>query len=259
MPEHDATPDLPPAGVYVHPDHRQCGVGRELVQRLVAYARSENRARITAWTTSRVAAGDEFATALGARAVAHMKINHLPIEAVDRAKLERWVVDGPRRAPGYDLLSWDGRTRDEHLEAFADVYAVMNDAPQGDLEINDAEFTPSRIRQWESSSAAFGVEAWTIVAGAPDGSFAGLHTVGWAPWRPSIVGIADTGVRREHRGHALGKWLKAAMTLRIMDERPTVTEIETENDDGNAAMLGINSELGYRLKSSYTNWELRID
>ena len=52
--------------------------------------------------------------------------------------------------------------------------------------------------------------------------------------------------------------MKAAMTLRILDERPTVTEIVTGNDTGNAAMLGINTEMGYRLKKSATTWELSV-
>jgi hypothetical protein len=65
-------------------------------------------------------------------------------------------------------------------------------------------------------------------------------------------------VRREHRRHALGKSLKAAMTLQIMDEQPTVSEIETGNDTGNAALLGIDTEMGYRPKASTTTWELRI-
>ena len=258
-PEHDATPDLLDAVVYVHPDHRRRGVGRELVGRLVAYAHAEQRTRVAAWTTSRVPEGDDFAQALGARAVAQTNINHLPIAAVDRAQLERWVAEGPRRAPGYDLRAWDGPTPDEYLDAFADVYAVMNDAPLGDLEHNDATFTPARIREWELSTVAAGREAWTLVARAPDGTFVGLHTVSWAAWRPTVVDVADTGVRREHRGHALGKWLKGAMTLRIIDERPTVTKIVTGNDTGNAAMLGINTEMGYRLEKSSTTWELEID
>ena len=189
----------------------------------------------------------------------HTNINHLPIDAVDHAQLEQWVAEGPRRAPGYEFLAWDGPAPDEYLDAFADLYGVMNDAPLGDLEINDETITPALIRNWEASSAALGNEPWTLVARAPDRTFAGLHTVSWAAWRPAVVSVQDTGVRREHRGHALGKWLKAVMTLRIMDERPMVTEIETGNADGNAAMLGINTEMGYRLKTSNTTWELRID
>jgi L-amino acid N-acyltransferase YncA len=258
-PEHDTTPDLLEATVYVRPDHRRRGVGVGLVDRLAAYARSEIRNRLVTWSTSSVLGSDEFAQRLGARAVGHTSINHLPVAAVDRAQLDRWVEDGPRRAPGYELLAWDGPTPDEHLGAFADVYAVMNDAPLGDLEHNDTKFTPALIREWELSNVALGNEAWTLVARANDGTFVGLHTVSWAAWRPTVVNVADTGVRREHRGHALGKWLKAAMTLRIVDERPTVTEIVTGNDTGNAAMLGINTAMGYRLKMSATTWELTID
>jgi hypothetical protein len=55
----------------------------------------------------------------------------------------------------------DGSTLTEH-----DVHSVMNGAPLG--------------------------EASVLVALAPDGTFAGLHTVFWAPWRPRVVNVADT-------------------------------------------------------------------
>src|SRR5207247_7329511 len=88
------------------------------------------------------------------------------------------------------------------------------------------------------------------------GEWAGFHSVEWDPSQPAIVFVDSTGVRPEHRGHALGKWLKAAMTLRIMDERPQVTEIRTGNADSNDAMLGINRAMGYKPFIDQTTWEL---
>jgi hypothetical protein len=74
-----------------------------------------------------------------------------------------------------------------------------------------------------------------------------------------VLEVEDTGVHRDHRGRALDKWLKAWMTLRVLDERPTVTDTRTGNTDSNAAMLGINLASGYRPLLRTTTWELAVD
>jgi len=258
-PEHDDTPDLLVVRLFVDPTRRRRGCGRALLDRVLELARSEGRTRITSWTTSRARAGDEFAHATGARAVSEAHINSLFLDRVDRALLERWVTEGPQRAPGYELLAWDGPVPDEHIVAFADLYNVMNDAPLDDLVMTQYSVTPEQLREWERHAAAVSIESWTVVALAPDGTLAGFHAVSWTPSQPTIVNVADTGVRPEHRGHALGKWLKATMTLRTLDERPSVKEIRTGNADSNVAMLGINNAMGYQPLMSTTMWELTVD
>ena len=181
------------------------------------------------------------------------------IATIDRAELERWVADGPVRAPGYQIVDWDGATPDEHVVAFADLYHVMNDAPLDDLETNDSTFTPEQLREWEAFVFARESQVWTLVAQASDGTLAGFHNVNWKPYRPATLNVEDTGVRPEHRGHALGKWLKAAMTLRILDERPSVVDIRTGNADSNDAMLGINRAMGYAPLMSTTTFELGVE
>src|SRR4029453_9740631 len=98
-----------------------------------------------------------------------------------------------------------------------------------DLVATDYSVTPEQLREWEQRAADLSVESWTVAARAPDGTLAGFHAVHWMASHPTIVNASDTGVRPEHPGHALGKWLKAAMTLRTLDERPSVKEIRTGN------------------------------
>jgi GNAT superfamily N-acetyltransferase len=258
-PEHDDTPDLLEVMVFVDPTRRRRGAGSALFEQVLELARREHRTRITSWTTSRAPGSAEFARAMGASAVSEGHINSLRLDDVDRALLEQWVKEGPQRAPGYELLAWDGPVPDEHIGAFADLYNVMNEAPLDDLVMNDYRFTPESLREWEQRAAAASTEAWTVVARAPDGTLAGFHGVNWMPSQPTIMNVADTGVRKEHRGHALGKWLKAVVTLRALDERPSVKEIRTGNADSNEAMLGINHAMGYRSLFSTTTWELTVD
>jgi GNAT superfamily N-acetyltransferase len=146
------------------------------------------------------------------------------------------------------------------MEKFLAAVLVMNDAPRDAIEMNDFTITADQIREQEKVAKAVGLEAWQLIARRKsDGVWAGIHDVMWNPAEPETVYVGATGVFPEHRGHALGKWLKATMTLRVMDERPQVTSIRTGNADSNDAMLGINREMGYVPFISQAVWEITTE
>lgn len=259
-PENDDNPDVLWANVTVLPDARRHGLGARLLAELVGVAGREGRARLISNTMGGHEPGEAFATAVGAvtRQVNHL--NHLPVAEVDRPMLERWVEEAATRSAEYELLAWDGPVPDEHLDRWLDLVLVMNTAPRDDLALNDFTFTAEQQREQERVMKAAGYETWVLVARhRGTGEWAGFHDVNWDPAQPSYVYVDSTGVRPEHRGHALGKWLKAAMTLRILDERPDVTNIRTGNADSNDAMLGINRQMGYRPLLGQTTWELPVE
>jgi mycothiol synthase len=245
--------------VNVRADHRRRGVGTQLFAYFIALANQENRTRIVGDTSGRLP-GAEFAEAMGAEIKQATHMNHLPIANVDRALMQRWVADGPVRAEDYEVFGWDGDVPEEHMENFLAAVLVMNTAPRDDLEMNDFTLTAEQIREQEKVANAVGVESWQLIARRKsDGAWAGIHDVMWNPAEPETVYVGATGVDPEHRGHALGKWLKAVMTLRVMDERPQVTSIRTGNADSNDAMLGINREMGYVPFISQTVWEISAE
>ena len=259
-PDHDDNPDMLGVGINVLPDHRRHGIATQLLAYVVAVARRENRTRLIADTTSKLPGGAAFAQLLGAELKQANHMNRLLIADVDRALMEQWVVDGPKRAEGYEIFGWDGDVPDEHMDNFLDAVLVMNTAPRDDLEMNDFTITADQIREQEKVAHAVGYVSWQLIARrVSDGAWAGIHDVAWIPSEPDYVYVGATGVRPEHRGHALGKWLKAVMTLRVMDERPNVTEIRTGNADSNDAMLGINKEMGYKPFIDQSTWELSTD
>ena len=259
-PEHDDNPDVLWCHMGVDADHRRRQVGSRLVSYLVAIARQEGRVRMIGSTNERAPAGEALARSMGATSKQANHLNHLPIDEVDRELMERWVAEGPERAAEYELFGWDGPVPQEHMEKYLDMVLVMNTAPRDDLEVNDFTITEVEVRDGERQFAAVKGEHWTLVARhRQSGEWAGFHDVSWMPSDPNVVWVGATGVRPEHRGHALGKWLKAAMTLRILDERPDVTSIRTGNADSNDAMLGINKQMGYRPLIGSTTWEISVD
>ena len=63
-------------------------------------------------------------------------------------------------------------------------------------------------------------------------------------------------MKPKFRGHGLGKWLKAAMLLKVLAERPDVTLVRTGNADMNVPMLKINHALGFKPYIAHTVWQL---
>ena len=256
----DDNPDVLQVGVNVLPAHRRRGLGARLLAGMVAVAEEEGRTRFVGNTYEGVDAGARFAEAAGFEPKLANHLNHLPLDEVDRPMLERWVAEAADRAADYELIGWDGPVPDEHVANWLDLVVVMNTAPLDDLDLNDFTVTEEKLRDGERVTAAMGVEDWTLVARhRTTGDWAGFHDVSWDPAQPPFVYVGATGVRPEHRGHALGKWLKAAMTLRILDERPGVTHVRTGNADSNDAMLGINREMGYRPLIGQMTWESSVE
>jgi len=249
----------------VLPAWRRRGVGRALLRWALQVARRHDRTLIVGGTGARVPAGDAFATAFGARASMQASVNELDLgEHGERlfgsgGLVAAWIDDGPRRAPGYEL-AWIPRPLPEELLApFAALKSAMNDAPRGDLQVEDRVYSEETLREIDAYDAAAGLEAWTLAARhVASGAFAGFTEVAWSPENPAIAFQGDTAVVPAHRGHALGKWLKATVLERLRRERPQVRVVRTGNADTNEAMLGINHALGFRRAEGGTVYQVEV-
>jgi GNAT superfamily N-acetyltransferase len=247
-------------GIEVLAQVRRGGLGTALLARLAQVAEKEGRRLIIGSTNGRVPAGDEFARRVGAEPGLADHVNRLLLADLDRGLVRRWAEDGPKRAPQYEVVTFDGPWPDEHVQALVDIVTVINTAPHDDLDVEDQHVTVEQWREQEASMAAVGGVHWTIVAADREtGVFTGLTDVMWNPARPKTISQNLTVVHPDHRGHGLGKWLKAVMLERILIERPEIEDVRTGNADSNEAMLAINHELGFRPWISRTVWQVPID
>jgi mycothiol synthase len=123
--------------------------------------------------------------------------------------------------------------------------------------MEDDHITPEKLQQVEELMLATGTERWTMyVREKTSGKFAGFTEVFWNPNRGHLVQQGDTGVFPQHRNKGLGRWLKAAMLEKMIQERPAVKLVRTDNADSNVAMLRINHELGFKpyLSECWCRW-----
>ena len=243
--------------VAVLPDVRRYGLGRLLLDRAAAVAQHRGLRLVTGRTKDNVAAGAAFCAAMHAEKAMVAEENRLDLGGVDRALIDRWLADGPRRAPGYRLQFVVGPTPPELADEAAAVLNVMNTAPREDLDVGDVRFTPELLRQNDEVTSAVGAQRRAYYAvEEKSGRFVGLTDITVQPALPDRVWVGDTGVDPAHRGQGLGKWLKAAITRHILDDLPGVRWVITFNAGSNDAMLAINHDLGFRAVAVYTTWQV---
>lgn len=250
----------------VLPERRRRGVGRAMLRWALEVARKNGRRLIIGGTGARVPAGDAFALAFGARASLQASLNELDLEEHGPrlfgpdGLVAAWIREGPGRAPGYEL-AWVPRPYPRAaLAPFAALKSAMNDAPRGELDVEDRVYTEDSLRDMDAYESAAGYQSWSLVARhAASGDYAGFTELVWHPENPAIGFQGDTGVVPAHRGHALGKWLKATMLERLHRERPQVRVVRTGNADSNEAMLGINRALGFRQAEGGNAYQLDVE
>lgn len=238
------------------PEVRRRGIGTELAGCIAEAATIDGRTILGVGSIEGTA-GDDFAVALGFEKKATERKSRLAIGGLDRPMLEHWVERAAERAADYELVGFDDRCPDEFLEPYVALYHVTNTAPRDDLDMEDEVMTPERWREREEKSLANGDRCWILLARQREtGELAGFTQLFFAPYSDDVAWQGWTAVHPDHRDKGLGRWLKAANCLRLLDERPAVAYVDTWNAFSNAPMLGINIEMGFELLRGYNEWQV---
>ena len=247
--------------IAVRSDRRRQGIGTDLLNAIVDASRADERTVLGTYVGGRPEDGvdDGFLIARGFDKRMVERRSRLLTAQLDRSMLDEWVNKAKERAGEYSLIGFDDACPDELLEAYVAVNDVMNTAPKENLDLDDIHLTPERVREAEEQRAKHRKHKWTLIARHdPSGELAGFTEVAFADWMGDLMWQGDTGVDPKHRDKGLGRWLKAAMALRVLDERPEVARIDTWNAGSNRPMLAINIAMGFRPVKYYGDWQKSI-
>lgn len=245
--------------INVLPEFRRQGIGSQLLALIANVAGRADRPLLQAHTSGRIPAGEAFMTRLGAIKGLESRVHQLDLAELDLKVVRGLIDDAGRRAEEFDLLFWTGPYPEEHIEAIAELHNVINHQPRGTLEANDITFTPDHVRVIEHQAFANGSERWSLYAREKTtGKLAGFTQVYWHPNRPTLLQQSFTGVFPEYRNRGLGRWLKLAMLEKVITHKPHIRFVRTDNANSNAAILRINTLIGFKNYSSSTTWQVEV-
>lgn len=244
--------DQAQVSLLIDPDWRRQGLGTELMREMSGLSLELGRTTLVATSTSLEPAGAAFLTACGLEAKQKNGENRLKLADLSPALLRDWTT---RPNDGYTLEIWQGVIPDDQLEAYAELFSVMNDAPKDNVKSEEFRMTPELLRELQELRQQGNEDALTAVVRHKSGELVGLNELSWSRSEPTHVNQGGTGVKPAHRGHRLGQWLKAANILKLMEVSPQAKLIRTTNAVSNAPMLRINDEMGFRLYRTQTVWQ----
>ena len=232
--------------LFVAKDRRREGIGTALLGAMTDAASDKGRSLLVGDAFDTVPAGAAFAEACGGGAALVSKTNMLQVADIDWGMIERWSEAGPQRAPGYEVFVSEGMYSEEILPSMVDLaMQAMDDMPFDDLAIETPILTVDGMREDLERTLAVYDQLTTVARHIETGKLVGYSEL-YRPQSSPDSGLTSiTMVAGDHRGHALGKWLKADLYLAMADRWPEVESIKTENAGSNDAMLGINTELGF--------------
>jgi len=226
--------------------YRRRGIGSALLAKAAEIARARGKTFFI--TLVDEPDGTAFLRRIGANFANPRRESRLYLGRVDWSMVRRWAEDGPVRSPGTHLRWFRDRIDDDILGAYCKVFTeVSAQQPFGEIDFHGLVTTPESIRESERTTREAGGSGLTVTSVESDGSISGLTEVLYFSTERTMIEQGMTGVRDAYRGRGLGKWLKAAMLLRLRDEFPDVRLVWTMNASTNAAMLSINERLGFRI------------
>lgn len=238
----------------VHPAERRRGVGSRLLDAAVATARDDARRCVVAQAEAG-SPGDRFLAARGFRKVLTLGFFRLSLADVDCTALAE-IVERP--LPGYRLVSWQGAVPDDLARTFADSRRAMDDTPMEETDSGTVTWDVDRVRAAAKAVEQRGDHLHTVVAvDASDGSIAGFTELVVPGSGRGDGQHYGTGVLPEHRGHGLGRWMKAESIRQARERYPDLGGLLTDTADSNTHMRRINDGLGYVL--THTTHQHQLD
>lgn len=224
-----------------HPEFRNQGYGKALLEKVEDYIRDLGRSVIWAQTTwsvdGRYREGISFLENRGYT---------LDLTDAMRALDLPWQPSDPKTNENYSLLTWRQKAPERLIDEYAKLRALItNEAPTGDLELENEFWDATRIRAEEKELTDLGRTISTTVAVAKDGTLAG-HTQLVFDEGDEFAYQWDTLVLREHRGKGLGYSLKVQNLNETIDLLAGRTQVRTWNADVNTHMIAVNEAIGFR-------------
>lgn len=245
----------------VLPHVRRHGVATALADAVLPAVKEMGQNSVVAYTCQdlETEAAEAMCRHYGLSARQEERCSRVAVADIDESLMSSWIDGAADAASGYRLASWIGHAPDDLIGLWCAAGEGMGDAPMDDIEYNYPTRAVDAQREADEVLVDSGFLLLRTVAIAPGGEAAGLSELWIHRERPQIGHQGDTTVLADHRGHRLGKWLKAHNYRHALAEVPELAVLETYNAQSNDHMLNINVAMGFQPHRVYTAWQASID
>ncbi len=261
--ESDPDDELQVASVeaMVLPHARRHGVATALTDAVLPTVKDMGQTSVVAYSCQDLEseAAEAICHRYGMSARQEERCSRVAVTDIDEDLMSSWIDGAAEGGAGYRLASWVGHAPDDLIDLWCAAGEGMGDAPMDDMDFNYPTRAADAQRQADEVLVDSGFLILRTVAIAPSGEAAGLSELWVHRERPQIGHQGDTTVLADHRGHRLGKWLKAHNYRHALTEVPELAVLETYNAESNDHMLNINVAMGFKPHRIYTTWQAPID
>jgi GNAT superfamily N-acetyltransferase len=255
--------DMTWAEVHVHPGLTGRGHGSRLVELVVRRTKEEARSTIIVPSAYSFDRRDDhpyrrFAERCGF-ALANTEVHRVLDLPVDEQLLESMIRDATPHHTPYTMERYVDGVPPELLPSYCHVHNQLAvDAPSGDIEFEAEAITPEVWLEREEQLRAARRLRSTVVALDADRQVVGYTDLSIPLDDPEHIHQWGTLVHRDHRGHRLGRALKARNLLEVQREHPGRRTLHTANAEVNASMIAINERMGFRPVEIYPEFQRRL-
>ena len=253
--------------VVVHPAHRRRGIGRQMLDHLVAGARAADRVRVLAEVrlggtdeAGQQSPGAAFAATAGASPALVDVRRRLDVAALDVDVLGRLLADTEAHSSGYRVVRWSMVAPDALVDGLVALESRMTiDPPMGELAWEPEHHDTARWRATEVAAIGRSRTSYgAAVIHSETGEVAGYTMCAVDVDVPEHAWQWATIVLPAHRGHRLGLRLKADMLAFLRREHPEVRTFDTWNAAENTHMIAVNEVLGFRPLDRWAEMQLDL-
>ncbi|MGH3736634.1 MAG: GNAT family N-acetyltransferase [Micromonosporaceae bacterium] len=242
--------------LFVRPEARRGGAGRELLTAVAWRANAERRRSLMVEVIEDTS-GVKFYEACGFQRTLTEIRHRLALADVEWPRAEQ--LSG-QLANGYRVDYLDGGPGEEHLEAYARAKLNLRHLPGDDADTDQlVGIEASRLRASIATLKRRGMRPHVVVAWhEPTRQVAGLTELVVPTHRPERADQYDTLVVPAHRGYGLGLAMKAKMLLVVREAEPDVRDVVTWQTLEMEQMAKVNSVLGFAPDREWYEYEADV-
>ena len=238
--------------VWVDPDHRRQGHGRELLEHLAAIAVADGRTELLTDTKVPIPEVETHPHSLFLKSLgfthANVELVRYQTLPIDDATIQGWADQAAERHEGYRIETYGDDIPAELIPSLCLLFGQLAvDAPTGDVDFEEEVMTPERFAERQVAVKEMGRTILETLAIAPDGTVAAQTTLSVPVDDDPDVWQWGTFVHREHRGRRLGLAVKAANLRALQTRFPDKKRVVTQNGETNDFMVSINVLMGFEL------------